>query len=130
LRRKKFFQGRAIRGTNVRDIAWLAPDGHEMTDAEWDAHWVKSIAVRLDGSALDEVDEDGHTIVDDDLLLILNAHTDSVQFTLPPSPHNTEWEMLIDTRCTTAQETRHMAAGATLDVIGKSLVLLCAKREV
>jgi glycogen operon protein len=39
LRRKKFFQGRAIRGSEVHDIAWLQPDGQEMTDAEWDAHW-------------------------------------------------------------------------------------------
>ena len=130
LRRKKFFQGRAIRGSQVRDILWLSPDGNEMTDAEWDAHWVRSIALRLDGSALDEVDEDGHTIVDDDLLLVLNAHTDSVTFTMPPSPHNTEWELLIDTRCTKSQEQRCLAPGTTLDVIGKSLVLLCAKREV
>ena len=129
LRRKKFFQGRAIRGTDVRDIVWLRPDGHEMTDSEWDAHWVKSIAVRLDGSGLGETSDSGEAIADDDLLLLLNAHDDPVTFTLPDSPHATEWEILVDTRCAQQPELKHIAPGATLDVTGKSLMLLLAPRE-
>ena len=30
LRRRKYFQGRSIRGGDVKDVAWLAPDGREM----------------------------------------------------------------------------------------------------
>ena len=32
LRRRKFFQGRRIRGAEVFDITWLDPSGREMTD--------------------------------------------------------------------------------------------------
>src|SRR5581483_6407949 len=34
-RRRSFFQGRAIKGADIKDILWLAPDGREMTDDEW-----------------------------------------------------------------------------------------------
>jgi isoamylase len=42
-RRRRFFQGRPVRGTNLEDIAWLTPVGAPMTDDEWStcrpAHW-------------------------------------------------------------------------------------------
>ena len=37
LRRRKFFQGRRIRGADVKDIAWLDADGEEMTDEAWNS---------------------------------------------------------------------------------------------
>src|SRR5262249_59095494 len=40
LRRRKYFQGRSIRGGEVKDVAWLAPDGNEMDDAAWHAGFV------------------------------------------------------------------------------------------
>ena len=52
LRRRKFFQGRSIRG--VKDIAWLTPDGREMTDEAWSNAGTRSLAIRLSGDALDE----------------------------------------------------------------------------
>jgi glycogen operon protein len=33
-RRPKFFQGRKIRGSDVKDVMWFDPDGTEMTDDE------------------------------------------------------------------------------------------------
>ncbi|HSS98340.1 MAG TPA: glycogen debranching protein GlgX, partial [Terriglobales bacterium] len=33
--RRNFFQGRAIKGAEIKDIQWLRPDGKEMTDEEW-----------------------------------------------------------------------------------------------
>ena len=44
LRRRKYFQGRNIRGGDVKDVAWLAPDGREMDDAAWNAGFVRSSA--------------------------------------------------------------------------------------
>ena len=56
LRRRRFFAGRAIRGADVKDIAWFDPDGEEMTDDAWDAPHVRCLGVRLDGEAIDETD--------------------------------------------------------------------------
>jgi isoamylase len=36
-RRRHFFQGRRIRGSELEDITWLRPDGEEMTEEEWNA---------------------------------------------------------------------------------------------
>ena len=59
LRRRKFFQGRRIRGADVLDIAWLDPSGREMTDETWSSPDVRCLGVRLNGDAIDEVDERG-----------------------------------------------------------------------
>ena len=42
LRRRKFFQGRRIRGAEVLDIAWLDPAGVEMTDETWNSPDVRA----------------------------------------------------------------------------------------
>ena len=43
LRRRKFFQGRRIRGADVSDIAWLDPSGREMTDDTWSSPDVRCL---------------------------------------------------------------------------------------
>jgi isoamylase len=123
LHRKKFFQGRKIRGTDVRDVVWFRPDGQEMTDPEWDAHWVRSIGMLLDGSGLGERDDEGELVVDDDLLLLLNAHTDDVAFNIR-SQKGGEWEVLVDTRQAGAPNGARIPDGGCLQVMGRSLVLL------
>ncbi|HEV2704468.1 MAG TPA: glycogen debranching protein GlgX, partial [Pyrinomonadaceae bacterium] len=35
LRRRKFFQGRKIRGSEAKDVSWFRPDGAEKRDADW-----------------------------------------------------------------------------------------------
>src|SRR5207248_3331239 len=62
-RRRKYFQGRSIRGGEVKDVAWLAPDGREMTDEAWNADFVRSIGMLLNGSAIEEVNERGEPVI-------------------------------------------------------------------
>jgi glycogen operon protein len=97
LRRRRFFRGRAVRGAGVKDIAWLDPVGVEMTDESWNAGFVRCLGVRLEGNAIDEVDERGHPIVGDTLLVLLNAHHDRIDFTLPPEGEDDRWVRLTDT---------------------------------
>jgi glycogen operon protein len=96
LRRSRFFQGRRIRGSRVKDLTWLAPDGAEMTDAEWDAAGVHAIGLRLAGDAIDERGPRGERIVDDTLLLLMNAGAEGVAFRLPSVPRG--WQLILDTR--------------------------------
>ena len=128
LRRRQFFRGRRIRGADVKDITWLRNDGHDMTDSEWDAAWVRSIGMRLDGRTLAELGEDGELIVDDDLLLILNAHGETVPFTIPVWDAETAWEVEFDT----AQQSngpRRVGPGEAIAVAGRSVVLLVRRRR-
>jgi isoamylase len=122
-RRKKYFQGRRLRGSGVQDLTWLRPDGREMTDREWDAGWVRTLGVRLAGDALGEVDEDGELLQDDTLLLLLNAHHEPVDFTLPGEP-GIIWEVLVDTAVRDGRANDRHASGAAVRIIDRGLLLL------
>lgn len=125
LRRHKFFQGRPIHGSAVKDIIWLRADGQEMTDEEWSAGWMQSLAVRLDGHGLEVVGPDGEHVVDDTLLLLLNAHHRGVRFKLPSYVTDARWSVVIHTHHPeVARKRKLFHAGQTLQVPGRSLVLL------
>jgi glycogen operon protein len=98
LRRRKYFQGRLIRGGDVKDLSWVAPDGREMTDEAWNADFVRSIGMVLAGNAIQEMNERGEPIVGDTLLVLLNAHHDKVPFRLPDLDGGVhQWQRLFDT---------------------------------
>ncbi|MDH4078747.1 MAG: glycogen debranching protein GlgX [Nitrospira sp.] len=97
LRRRRFFQGRHIRGSEVKDLAWFRPDGKEMTDEDWNAGYAKSLVLRLAGDAIAERDQKGRPIVDDTLLVILNAHHTPMAFTLPAHKRGIRWHPVLDT---------------------------------
>ncbi|HET9440760.1 MAG TPA: hypothetical protein VFO52_11340, partial [Longimicrobiales bacterium] len=126
LHRRKFFRGRKIRGADVKDITWLRSDGHEMTDAEWDAPWVRSIGMRLDGRHLEEVDGEGRLLADDDLFIIMNAHNEGVNFIIPLWDSEEPWEVELDTSNNDRQET--VGPGEALAVTGRCVVLLVRRR--
>lgn len=96
-RRRNFFQGRGIKGAGVKDILWLRPDGREMTDEEWNQEHARTLGVFLSGSAVDEVDERGQVITDENFVLLLNAHHEDVSFSLPSLASGMIWITLIDT---------------------------------
>jgi len=124
-RRRDFFQGRPLHGAGVKDIQWLKADGSEMTDEEWEHEHARSLGVYLSGAALDEIDRTGQRIVDNDFLILFNAHHEDVAFRLPPFD-GAPWHALIDT----ALEENHpdlrqsYAAGDRFALQGRSLALL------
>jgi glycogen operon protein len=123
-RRRRYYQGRRIRGSDDRDLTWLRPDGMEMTDAEWGAGWNRVLGVMLAGDALAEVDERGDLIEDDTLLLLMNAHVESMPFRLP-TPNGGRWELLIDTARPDVPEAGEAHdGGATVRLEARSLQLL------
>jgi glycogen operon protein len=123
LRRRKYFQGRSIRGGGVKDVAWLAPDGREMTDEAWNADFVRSLGMLLPGNAIEEVDEQGQPITGDTLLALLNAHDEKVPFTLPPLEPDQQWQRLLDTAGGRAAETV-FRAGVRYPLEGRSVAIL------
>src|SRR5207249_2305829 len=74
LHRRKFFQGRAIRGSGITDITWFDTSGQDMPDDAWNAGFVKCLGVRMAGDLVGDVDERGEPIRGDTLLVLLNAH--------------------------------------------------------
>jgi isoamylase len=123
LRRRKFFQGRRIRGAEVLDIAWLDSSGREMTDDVWNSPDVKCLGVRLNGDAIDEVNERGERIVGDTLLLLLNAGSEPIPFVLPATSPLERWETLIDT-ADPWQGVRRLRAGDRYQLVSHSMAAL------
>jgi glycogen operon protein len=131
LRRRRFFQGRRIRGSTVKDLTWLAPGGAEMTDAEWQAEGVRAIGLRLAGDAIDHRGPRGERIVDDSLLLLLNAGEEEVEFVLP-NRAPAGWRLMFDTRVAAAPTSgegpvRH--AGSAYRLVGRSVALFRLPRD-
>ena len=121
LHRRKYFQGRSIRG--VKDVAWLTPDGKEMDDAAWNAGFVRSLGMLLAGDAIEEADERGRPITGDTLLILLNAHDDKVPFTLPEvDSEQHQWSRLLDTFDLKSADRRYKG-GVRYPLQGRSLVV-------
>ncbi|MCX6967916.1 MAG: glycogen debranching protein GlgX [Verrucomicrobia bacterium] len=124
-RRPKFFQGRKIRGSEIKDIMWFSPQGREMTDEEWRFDYVRCLGMLLGGDTMDVRDAHGEAIRDETFLLLLNAHFEPVNFTLP-GREDVHWELILDTEMETgfAESGCTLHAGATIELIDRSLCLL------
>jgi isoamylase len=121
LQRRKFFQGRKIRG--VKDITWLEPSGKEMSDEAWEANWQQCLGLRLAGDMIPELDERGQKITGDTLLSLFNAHHEMIPFTLPALAQEQQWQLLLDTT-SAANDNLFLAGGASYPLQGRSAAVL------
>jgi isoamylase len=130
-RRKRFFEGRTVRGERFSDIAWLTPDGELMSDEHWETGFAKSLQIYLNGSGLASKDERGLMVVDDSFLLLINAHYEELAFTIPAEGPRAPFEVVLDTdepRLREPEDVREdLALGAERIVPARGMVLL---REV
>jgi glycogen operon protein len=126
LRRREFFRGRAIRGSDVKDLTWLEASGDEMTDEDWDASTRRPIGLLMAGNQITELDENGDRIIGDTLLLLLNAHHEAAAFALPNVREGADrWELLIDTEKPNLDVGEISGAeGEAYQIEGRSLALL------
>ncbi|HVF13304.1 MAG TPA: hypothetical protein VM942_01825, partial [Acidimicrobiales bacterium] len=124
-RRRRWFQGRALHGEGVEDVAWFRPDGTQMEEADWESGFAKCMGVYLNGNEIHSTDSLGARIVDDSFLVVFNAFHAAVEFTLPPEGFGPAWFKVLDTADTLA-EGDQFKAGEAFEVTGRSLVLLRA----
>jgi glycogen operon protein len=125
-RRRAFFTGRPAHGVGVKDLGWFAPSGAELTDADWSAPAV-TLGMFVDGEEIHTRGPRGERIRDESFLVLLHAGSTPVGFTLPGVPWAKSYEVLLDTSHGEEQSFRP-PAGATLDLSGRSVVLLRALR--
>ena len=99
-RRRRFFSGQAGDSTDgQRDIMWLTPSGAEMTGADWNSGYARALAVCVNGDAITEPGPRGERITDADFVLLINAHSGPVTFTIPPhlGTPGGGWQVVVDT---------------------------------
>ncbi|MHB1245324.1 MAG: glycogen debranching protein GlgX [Sulfuriferula sp.] len=125
LRRRYFFHGRPIRGGDVKDIVWLNPDGIEMNESDWAQAFSRCLGVYFAGDTLRETDDRGRVLTDDNLLMLINAHHDDIDFSLPKFDGHYYWDVLLDTlEVTGTPKITRYKAGQSYPVSGRSLVVL------
>ncbi|ROS30824.1 glycogen debranching protein GlgX [Cellulomonas sp. PhB150] len=98
-RRRRFFAGSPEHGgeSDLKDIAWLNPEGEHMEDDEWQNSQARAVQVFLNGDAIAEPDLRGEEITDDSFLVLFNGAPDPVTFTLPDAEYGQTWTAVLDT---------------------------------
>jgi isoamylase len=126
--RRRWFQGRPLHGSDVKDIAWFTPHGKEMTDDDWSVGYAKSLGVFLNGDAIATPDEAGERIVDESFYVVFNAHHEPMKFTLPEERFGKTWVEIVDTndpprRRDRRQPREAVQAGSTVEVAPRSFAV-------
>lgn len=120
LRRRTFFQGSPIGHAGSQDVAWLRPDGEQLTEADWHSPESRVLGLYVNGQATDEVDERGRLIRGDTLLLLLNASDRAHSFSLASLDKAGSWQELTNT----ARVRTRQVGGAAVELAAHSLSLL------
>ncbi|MDP9023499.1 MAG: glycogen debranching protein GlgX [Actinomycetota bacterium] len=128
-RRRRWFEGRSIRGTQLSDIGWFRPDGTEMTDEDWQSGFAKSLGVFLNGAGIPSPGPRGERIVDDSFYIVFNGHNQQLDVVLPPECGGERWTVVLDTRQPVPEEGEEVKTGETLTVPARSVVVLQRQEE-
>ncbi|WP_114559761.1 glycogen debranching protein GlgX [Desertihabitans aurantiacus] len=133
-RRRDFLAGEAAKGgrSQLGEIEWFQPDADPMSDADWEQGFARTLMVFLNGDAIPEKDTRGQRVVDERFILMFNAHTEPVTFTLPAEDYGTGWVVRLDTATGYSAvrrvdaEAETVDAGQSVDVPGHSMLVLSA----
>nr|WP_295924990.1 glycogen debranching protein GlgX [uncultured Dyadobacter sp.] len=124
-RRRRWFQGRAIKGSDVSDIMWFLPDGQQMSDENWERDFAKALGVFLDGNALKDVDYNAQRIVDVSFYIIFNAHHEPLDYKLPTVQQGGIWHKVVDTNIGFIGEDNYdFNSGDSIPVESRSILVL------
>ena len=130
LHRRRFFSGRTP-GDPVDKIPqaeWFDHTGSIMDMADWQNTHAFSVMIYLNGSDIPEVDWYGNQMVDNDFILIFNAHYEPIQFTLPDERYGKKWKLVVDTHNPDGPELNY-EAGFAITAQSRSFLLLMSDRK-
>jgi isoamylase len=121
LRRNRFLTGAYDEELEIKDLTWINASGAQMQDHDWDDANMRCFGMLMDGRARPTgVRQRGTEAT---MLLVLNAHHDLVQFTLPASSGGQTWAVVLDTNIPDADTGASIAIGTQYAVTGRSLLL-------
>ncbi len=122
LQRHRFLTGRPPTDGELPDVAWFTPAGEQMSVGDWN-DGARQVAMWLNGE-LAETGRRGEVIVDDTLLVCVNAAAQPSAQVLPPAEWGAAWVLVLDTATTVDPPTTRYPAGATVQLGPRTMLLL------
>jgi isoamylase len=119
-RRRRWFQGRPLRGT--ADIVWLRPEGTEMTEADWTEGHQTCVGMFLNGQAITSPGPRGERIHDDSFLVLINASPEPRKWSIS-GPWGDRWHRILDTTNGPPEEGDEEVAGE-VELADRSILVL------
>jgi glycogen operon protein len=103
----------------VKDVSWIDANGSEMSDEAWE-NGLRCFGMLLDGRGqATGIKRRGS---DATLLMVFNAHHESVEFTLPTCYEAEGWKRLFDTT-DPKLDASQLEIGAVYEVSERSMLL-------
>ncbi|MBI3447162.1 MAG: glycogen debranching protein GlgX [Magnetospirillum sp.] len=124
-RRPRFFEGKRLPNSPLKDIVWITPEGREMGHGDWTTPFARSLGFVLGGESCAIDNLTGKEEMDDTFLVLLNAYHETVPYVLPPPSLGRSWELVLDTSDNTGRQGgTQWAAGITYPLKPRSLAVL------
>ena len=100
-------------------------NGNELSHENWQNYELCSFALVMAQEKTAKANENDRTVLENTLMILLNASTETIEFPIPKNNISTAWEVIIDTSSNTLnKEFVSLSPGAKYTMIDKSLVLL------
>ena len=130
LHRRRFFTGREPGDPDdkIPQVEWMDHTGSIMDMEDWSNTHAFSVMIYLNGSDIPEADWYGNQMVDNNFILIFNAHYEPIMFTLPDERYGKKWRLVVDTHNPKGPELNYEAVLA-ITAQSRSFLLLMSDRK-
>lgn len=130
LHRRRFFTGREPGDDSnmIPQVEWFDHTGSIMDMDDWQNTHAFSMMIYLNGSDIPEVDWYGNRMVDNDFILIFNAHYEPIMFTLPDERYGHKWQLVVDTHNPDEPELSY-EAGFMITAQSRSFLMLMSDKK-
>ncbi len=127
LHRRRFFE--PINSDSlIPQVQWFDHNGEIMDQGDWNNTHALTMMVFLNGHDIPEKDVYGDNIVDNDFILIFNAHYEAISFILPESKYGNQWRLVVDTFDQNAPELVY-EAGFNITAQPRSFIVLKSSED-
>ncbi|MGD9637477.1 MAG: glycogen debranching protein GlgX [Alphaproteobacteria bacterium] len=126
----QYLNGQVVKGDTDNDIRWFRPDGQEMQSNDWNRDYARTLSYVLNGKAAKDNPGAHEKDVDNDFFVVMNAHNEDIEWTLPRAPHGGKWEVVFNTAKLGEEKTAQaMPKGTKYNVSADSVVLFTCKPQ-
>jgi glycogen debranching enzyme GlgX len=123
LRQRHYLEGRPAAPGGPKDLAWIHPEGREMTDADWSDGGLHQFGMFLSGEPLRAPGPRGEQLRDASFLIWFNAHPEPGTVALPDQDWVKAGEVVLSTDEDHAQGEQ-VEAGEVMRIAPRSMLVL------